>query len=56
MIKAILVDDEKHPLTTLAWKIEKFCPDVEIVAQFSDSHEALEHIQKNPPRFAFSRY
>ena len=53
MIKAILVDDEQHPLSTLAWKIDKFCPDVEIINQFSDSHEALEFIRKNPPDILF---
>ena len=53
MIKAILVDDEKHSLATLAWKLEKFCPDVEVVAQFNDPMEALQHLQKDPPDLLF---
>ncbi len=53
MIRAILVDDEKHPLTTLAWKIEKFCPDVQIVGQFTDSSLALDHLRENPPDLLF---
>ena len=53
MIKAIILDDEKHSVATLAWKLEKFCPDVEVVAQFTDSAEALEHIRENPPDLLF---
>ena len=53
MIKAILVDDEEHPLTTLGWKIEKFCKDVTVVAQFTDSAKALDHIRQNPPDLLF---
>ena len=45
MIKAIILDDEKHSVATLAWKIEKFCPDVEVVKQFTDPVEALEYLQ-----------
>jgi two-component system LytT family response regulator len=53
MIKAVLVDDEKHSVATLAWKLEKFCPDVEVVAQFTDSSEALEYLRKNQPDLLF---
>jgi two-component system LytT family response regulator len=53
MIKAILVDDEKHPLTTLSWKLEKFCPDVTIVEQFTDSSKALDYLRENQPDILF---
>ena len=53
MIKAIILDDEKHSVATLAWKIEKFCPDVEVVARFTDSPEALDYLRKNPPDLLF---
>ncbi len=53
MIKTVLVDDEKHSVATLAWKLEKFCPDVEVVAQFTDSSEALEYLKKNQPDLLF---
>ena len=53
MIKAIILDDEKHSVATLAWKIEKFCPDVEVVKQFTDPVEALEYLQNNPPDLLF---
>lgn len=53
MIRAILLDDEKHSLATLAWKLDKFCPEVEVIQQFTDSMEALQYIEKNPPDLLF---
>ena len=53
MIRAILLDDEKHSIATLAWKLEKFCPEIEIVQQFTDSLEALDFIKSNPPDLLF---
>lgn len=53
MIKTVILDDEKHSVATLAWKLEKFCPEVEIVAQFTDSPEALEYLRENPPDLLF---
>lgn len=52
-IKAIIVDDEKHSVATLSWKLEKFCPDVEIVKTFTKAPEALKFLQKNPPDLLF---
>lgn len=53
MIKAIIVDDEKHSVATLAWKIENFCPEIKLVAQFTDSSEALSYIRDNQPELLF---
>ena len=53
MIKAVIVDDEKHSVATLAWKIENFCPDIEIIAKFTDSSEALIHLKENQPDLLF---
>ncbi|MEO0468019.1 MAG: LytTR family DNA-binding domain-containing protein [Bacteroidota bacterium] len=52
-IKAILVDDEKHSVATLAWKLERFCPEVEVLAQFTDASEALDYLQNHPPDLLF---
>lgn len=53
MIKAIILDDEKHSVATLAWKLEKFCPDVTVVKQFTDPVEALEYLNNHPPDLLF---
>ena len=53
MIKAVILDDEKHSVATLAWKLDRFCPDVKVVAQFTDSPEALDYLRENPPDLLF---
>lgn len=53
MIKAVLVDDEKHPLTTLSWKLDRFCPDVTILEQFTDSSKALDYLRETQPDILF---
>lgn len=44
MIKAVLIDDEEHSIETLAWKIENYCVDVEVVNSFSDPVEGLKFL------------
>lgn len=52
-IKVVIVDDEKHAVETLAWKIERFFPQIDIIAKFSDSPEALEFLQQNQADLVF---
>ncbi|HEX7017018.1 MAG TPA: LytTR family DNA-binding domain-containing protein [Cyclobacteriaceae bacterium] len=42
IIRSVLVDDEKHCLETLAWQLEKFCPQVSILAICESGEQALE--------------
>jgi len=42
IIHSVLVDDEKHCLETLAWQLEKFCPQVSIVAVCESGEQALK--------------
>ena len=53
MIKAILIDDEPNSLESLEWKIEKFCPGVEVIGQFSDSEEGLDYLRSHTPDILF---
>src|SRR5690606_8232806 len=41
LIRAILVDAEKHCLETLSWQLSKFCPEVEVVATSDNAENAL---------------
>ena len=43
-LRAVIVDDETHCITTLAWELETSCPDCEVVASFTDSTEALARL------------
>jgi two-component system LytT family response regulator len=53
MIKAVVIDDEKHSIETLKWKLENYCPQVEIIASFSDPVKGLEYLKNNTPDLLF---
>ncbi len=53
MIKAIIIDDERHSVETLKLKLEKHCPDVEVAASFTDPLEGLARLRENPPDLLF---
>ncbi len=52
-LRAILVDDEKHSLETTSILIQKFCPDIEIVAEISSPLDAIEIINREEPDLLF---
>ena len=35
MIKALIIDDEKHCIDNLQWQLKQYCPDVEVICMFS---------------------
>ncbi len=49
MIRAAIIDDERHSVETLGFKLERYCPQVEVVAQHSDPGKGLDylHISSN---------
>jgi len=53
MIRAILIDDEKHCLDTLRMSLLKHCPDVQIIDQFTSGRKALAAIQTYHPDLIF---
>lgn len=53
MIKAVIIDDERHSVETLKLKLDKHCPDVEVAASFTDSEQGAAHLRKNPPDLLF---
>ena len=52
-IKAVILDDEMHSIETLRWKLENYCPEVEVVATFDDPQKGIEHLKKDPPDLLF---
>lgn len=46
-IVSIILDDEQHCVDTLLWQLEKYVPDVEVVATFNSPVAALEYLSKN---------
>lgn len=53
MIRTVIIDDEKHAVATLAWKLEKFCPQVELIGQFTDATQGLEFLRTTIPDLLF---
>jgi two-component system LytT family response regulator len=53
MIKAILVDDEKHCRETLSIQLGKYCSEVQLLAQCSSAVQGLEAIAQYQPDVVF---
>ena len=53
MIKAILIDDERSSLDSLAFEIDAYCTDVEVVGSSRDPEEGIELIKSLKPDLVF---
>jgi two-component system LytT family response regulator len=53
MIKAVIIDDEQPSIDTLRWKLENYCPDVQVQAAFNDPAEGVNWLKTNPPDLLF---
>lgn len=52
-MKAILIDDEVHCITTLSWAIKEYCPELEIVATGCNGVEGIKLIRDHKPDVVF---
>lgn len=52
-IKTILVDDEEKALKSLAYKLENFFPQIEIIDCIKNPQEAIDTINKHQPDLLF---
>lgn len=52
-IKAIIVEDEIPAQETLELYLQKYCPEVKVIAKASDANKALEVIKKNKADLVF---
>lgn len=53
IIKTILIDDEPKALAILQNKIERFCPDLEIIATIDNPSQAFDIINELQPQLIF---
>jgi two-component system, LytTR family, response regulator len=53
MIKAIIIEDEKMSRETLYRLLEKYCPQVEVVAEADSYRKGIEEIRKHHPDVIF---
>lgn len=47
MIQSIIIDDEIHAIETLEWKFKNYCPNVNVIATFTDPKMGLDFLEKN---------
>ncbi|GAB3923675.1 LytR/AlgR family response regulator transcription factor [Larkinella terrae] len=53
MIKAVIIDDEAHCRETLSMQLEKYCPEIQVVAQFRSAPEGLRFLVEQAPDVLF---
>jgi len=53
MIKAVIIDDEKDSIDTLKWKLENYCPNVNVAASFQVPSEGISYLKQSPPDLLF---
>jgi two-component system LytT family response regulator len=53
MIKALIIDDEKHCADNLQWQLKQYCPDVEVITVCNNSEKGLKQIQIQQPQLIF---
>jgi two-component system, LytTR family, response regulator len=53
MIKALIIDDEKHCSDSLQWQIKNHCPDIEVAAICHNAETGLKAIEKDQPQLVF---
>lgn len=53
MIKATLIDDESQCRESLSFQLEKYCPQVQLLAQCNSAEQGLKAIAKFQPELVF---
>ena len=53
MIKALIIDDEKHCSDNLEWQLKQYCPEIEIMAVCNSAENGLQQIYHHQPQLIF---
>ena len=53
MLQAVIVDDEIKALQSLTWELTNFSDEINVIASFTNPHDALEYLEKNTPDCLF---
>ena len=53
MLQAVIVDDEIKALQSLTWELTNFSDEINVIASFTNPHDALEFLEKNTPDCLF---
>lgn len=52
-MKAVIIDDEHHCITTLSWSLKQYCSEVEIVGVAYNGEDGIQLIQRLNPDLVF---
>lgn len=53
MVRALIIDDEKHCCDSLQWQLKKYCPEIEIIAVSNNAEKGLQQIHHHQPQLIF---
>jgi len=53
MIKALIIDDEKHCSDNLQWQLQQYCPEIEVAAVCMSAENGLNEIYRKQPQLVF---
>ena len=53
MIKALIIDDEKHCIDNLQWQLKQYCPEVEVAAVCMNAKQGLNEIHQHQVDIVF---
>jgi two-component system, LytTR family, response regulator len=52
-MRALIIDDEDHCITTLKWTLNEYCKEVNIVATANNGHDGIQLIKLHQPDLIF---
>lgn len=53
MVRALIIDDEKHCCENLEWQLNQYCPEIEVMAVCNSAEKGLLQIQQLQPQLIF---
>ncbi len=53
MIRAVIIDDERNSRDIIALMLQRYCPDIEAVAQAANCREGIARIREHQPQLIF---
>jgi two-component system, LytTR family, response regulator len=52
-MRAIIIDDEEHCITTLRWTLDQYCKDVNVIGTANNGQQGIELINAHKPDLIF---
>jgi two-component system LytT family response regulator len=53
MVRAMIIDDEKHCCSNLQWQLETYCSEIEVMAVCNNAEKGLQQIHHHQPQLIF---